>query len=609
MLLALILGCDEAAPPDDDSGVAVQLDADGDGFVDDDCDDTDPAVHPGADEACNGLDDDCDGEVDEEGPVLVFADHDGDGDGDYRDFAYRCGPGEGWVATDTDCDDTDPTVYGGAYDLPFDGVDQDCDGRDATCTDAGRQYNGDLLVTGADDLSAFCETYGTVDGDVIVRDRTTPDLSGLGCLCDIQGDLVVTGGTLTSLRGLDGLARVEGVDIADVATLERLDGLDQLQLFTDVRLVGLPALVSVEGLASAEGALTLFYLQDLPALPALTGLEGVRSATLVDLADLSALEDASALGGLTESASLSIRNAPALERLGLDALVECGVLSLENVGVVDLSGLASLSGVFTLTLTGMPALETTAGVGPLDELVNLSLHDNAALLHVTDLSGAAGLDDVRIYDNPRLADIDGLSALRTPGTVAVYRNALPDFAGLAGLTRVGSLYLGEPAVDSFAGLAALTEAGQLSVVAGGFDTLDFPRLTTVDSLGLSNLAGLADLDGLAGVDVGDVTLVDLSALASVEGLSGWRGGSRDDLGITRCDALTTLTGLGSLTSLGRLTLDDNAGLTTLAGLDALSTVDQLTITDNPLLPTAEADALCARAVADTADCRISGNQP
>ena len=65
----------------DGVGDACDLDADNDGFSnDDDCDDADPAVHPGAAEACNGLDDDCDGLVDE-----GFLDTDGDGAADCLD--------------------------------------------------------------------------------------------------------------------------------------------------------------------------------------------------------------------------------------------------------------------------------------------------------------------------------------------------------------------------------------------------------------------------------------------------------------------------------------------------------------------------------------------
>src|SRR5581483_9592684 len=46
------------------------MDADGDTYASalcggDDCDDGDPAVHPGAPELCNGVDDDCDGVVDD----------------------------------------------------------------------------------------------------------------------------------------------------------------------------------------------------------------------------------------------------------------------------------------------------------------------------------------------------------------------------------------------------------------------------------------------------------------------------------------------------------------------------------------------------------------
>ena len=47
--------------------VLVELVEDGDGFVCEvDCDDGDPSVYPGASDGCNGVDSDCDGEVDED---------------------------------------------------------------------------------------------------------------------------------------------------------------------------------------------------------------------------------------------------------------------------------------------------------------------------------------------------------------------------------------------------------------------------------------------------------------------------------------------------------------------------------------------------------------
>ena len=70
-----------------------------------DCDDADPAIHPGADETCDGVDNDCSGATDEP--------FDDDGDGD-----SECG---------ADCDDADPRVSGALPEV-CDRVDNDCDG-------------------------------------------------------------------------------------------------------------------------------------------------------------------------------------------------------------------------------------------------------------------------------------------------------------------------------------------------------------------------------------------------------------------------------------------------------------------------------------------------
>jgi hypothetical protein len=101
------------------------------GYVadDTDCDDNESTTYPGAPEFCDGVNNDCDNETDEDSSVDVltwYEDGDSDGFGDSSSTDIDCYQPNGYVSNDTDCDDTEATTYPGA-DEYCDGVNNDCD--------------------------------------------------------------------------------------------------------------------------------------------------------------------------------------------------------------------------------------------------------------------------------------------------------------------------------------------------------------------------------------------------------------------------------------------------------------------------------------------------
>jgi Putative metal-binding motif len=97
--------------------------------TDGDCDDSDDLVNPDAEETCNAVDDNCDGDIDEDGAseATWYMDLDADGYGDPDNFVEGCDAPSGTVEDSSDCDDSNAEVSPGAAEV-CNGGDDDCDG-------------------------------------------------------------------------------------------------------------------------------------------------------------------------------------------------------------------------------------------------------------------------------------------------------------------------------------------------------------------------------------------------------------------------------------------------------------------------------------------------
>ncbi|MEZ5014623.1 MAG: MopE-related protein [Chitinophagales bacterium] len=127
------------------------------GYVADstDCDDANENIHPGAEDICNAIDDNCNGEIDEDAIFITYYDADGDDYGDADADSTSCSVLTGYVLDSTDCDDTNPAIYPGATEV-CNFLDDDCDG-----------YVDDNLAFVWLYLDADNDTYGNASIDTL----------------------------------------------------------------------------------------------------------------------------------------------------------------------------------------------------------------------------------------------------------------------------------------------------------------------------------------------------------------------------------------------------------------------------------------------------------
>ncbi len=132
--------------------------------------------------------------------VVCYADADSDTFGANNDpgssqFTGQCPPG--YVDNSLDCDDTNPDIHPGVSDIPDDTIDQDCDGRDASCCQV---RVGDVNGVGGDE-----PTIGDIS---MLIDHLF--VSGLTLNCLQEADVNQSGGRYPTL---------DDITIGDISTL------------------------------------------------------------------------------------------------------------------------------------------------------------------------------------------------------------------------------------------------------------------------------------------------------------------------------------------------------------------------------------------------------
>jgi hypothetical protein len=183
LLAILLVGCNDKGDDSsgggngDDSGDIV-TDVDADGFpLPDDCDDDDAEIHPEASELCDGVDNDCNGDVDDDpvDAVTYFTDADGDGYGAGKGVA-SCETVAGSVENGEDCDDTLAEVNPDAAEVCDDlDVDEDCD---SLVDDDDDSLDASTATT------LYADTDGDSYGDAAVSITSCGGLAGYVAVAD-----------------------------------------------------------------------------------------------------------------------------------------------------------------------------------------------------------------------------------------------------------------------------------------------------------------------------------------------------------------------------------------------------------------------------------------
>ena len=139
ILILTFWACDSDETKINTEPIETTTDLDGDGFTeeDGDCDDNNAAINENAVEICDGLDNNCDGDIDEGVTNTYYLDNDNDGFGSNEITTEACSTPDGYVLTTNDCNDDNPDI--------FPGSELQCDEATTTLCASGGVVEGEAV--------------------------------------------------------------------------------------------------------------------------------------------------------------------------------------------------------------------------------------------------------------------------------------------------------------------------------------------------------------------------------------------------------------------------------------------------------------------------------
>ncbi len=428
----------------------------------DDCDDTSGTIHPSmTDVTGDGIDQNCDN--------VDGTDSDGDGEASTASGGADCadtdatiqsttdGDFDGWAYC-SDCDDTDAYTHAGAFEVPEDGVDQDCDG-----TDASYRFHPmyDVYVESDAEAATLCSSFNAIEGELYIdlNVLNTDSTSFAHCIAYIGGDLEVE---------TDGYSEV---------------------VFSDLVHVGDDIWLGNAGAASYSFPNLQRVDDEISLLPYMDLLDGDES-----FPRLSYVGD-----------ELEISDGTFTELTGFSALTTLSSLYVDsNADMTTLSGFDGLLSVYDIYLNNHDLLVEISGFSGLLKVNDeLEISNNSSLTTLSGFSSVETVKYLRITWNGVLDTISGFNLLSSaPGGVYADGNLLLDAASVGcDLVQVDTDdYSFSQCLTSFDIEVCDLDGDGLDIASGDCDDTDATIYPTAPELcdGLDN-----DCDTVVPSDEGD----------------------------------------------------------------------------------------------------------